>query len=78
MSKKGNTKNQFAVCVNNEGYPASLETGKLYRIVPNEEASSHGYICIIDESGEDYAYSSDRFFPIEVPASLEKALLIAV
>ena len=76
MRKKGNSKKRFAVCVNNEGYPASLEVGKLYLIVPNEEASSHGYICIIDESGEEYAYSSDRFFPIEVPAPLEKALLV--
>src|SRR3989304_8393274 len=25
---------QFAICVDNEGYPASLEKGKLYRVLP--------------------------------------------
>jgi hypothetical protein len=24
----------FALCLNNEGYPASLEVGKLYRVIP--------------------------------------------
>ena len=30
---------QFAVCINNEGYPSSLEVGKLYRILPDDEAT---------------------------------------
>lgn len=68
---------QFAVCINNEGYPSSLEVGKLYRILPDDEATSHGYLRVIDESGEDYGYSNDRFFPIEVPKALEKTLLVA-
>ena len=40
---------QFALCLDNEGYPASLEVGKLYRVVPDEEAAAHGYVRIIDE-----------------------------
>ena len=72
------TKIQFAVCINNKGYPASLEVGKLYRILPDDEAASHGYLRVIDESGEDYGYSNDRFFPIEVPEALEKTLLKVV
>ena len=68
---------QFAVCVNNEGYPSSLEVGKLYRILPDDEATSHGYLRVIDESGEDYGYSNDRFFEIELPEALEKTLLVA-
>lgn len=72
MSKK---KFHFAICVNNEGYKASLEVGKLYRVVPDDEAAKHGYVRMVDESGEDYAYSADRFFAIEVPEALEKALL---
>ena len=64
----------FAVCINNEGYEASLEAGKLYRLIPDDEAASHGYLRVIDESGEDYGYSVSRFFPIEVPQALEKAL----
>ena len=32
---------QFAVRINNEGYKVSLEVGKLYRIMPDQEAESH-------------------------------------
>jgi hypothetical protein len=77
MSKKKKQEWQFAICVNNEGYEASLETGKLYRVIPDEEAAKHGYLRIVDESGEDYGYSAKRFFPIEIPAALEKALVAA-
>jgi hypothetical protein len=65
------------VCIKNKGYEASLEIGKLYRIIPDQEAARHGYLRIIDESGEDYGYSADRFFAIDLPKPLEKALLKA-
>ncbi len=68
------TRATFAVCVNNRGYPASLEVGKLYRVIPDEEAERHGYLRVVDESGEDYAYSSERFFPLEIPTRLKRAL----
>jgi hypothetical protein len=77
MKKKTKREIHFAVCVNNKKYEASFEVGKLYRIVPDEEAESHGYLRIVDESGEDYGYSADRFFRLEVPQSLERALLRA-
>jgi len=67
----------FAVCISNEGYPASLEVGKLYQVLPDVAAESHGYIRVIDESGEDYGYSKNRFFPIQIPAALQDALLKA-
>ncbi len=68
---------RFAVCINNKGYEASLEIGKLYRVVPDREAGRHGYLRIVDESGEDYGYAAQRFFSIDVPTPLEKALLKA-
>ena len=68
---------RFAVCIKNKGYEASLEIGKLYRVVPDESAQGHGYLRIVDESGEDYGYAADRFFAIDVPKPLEKALLRA-
>jgi len=67
----------FAVCINNEGYQASLEVGKLYRVIPDVEAASHGYLRIVDESGEDYGYTADRFFPLDVPQALAEALQLA-
>jgi hypothetical protein len=44
-------------------------------IVCDQEAEAHGYLRIVDESGEDYGYAASRFFAIDLPKSLEKALL---
>lgn len=65
---------RFVVCIKNKGYEASLEIGKLYRVIPDQDAERHGYLRIIDESGEDYGYAADRFFSIDVPKPLEKGL----
>jgi hypothetical protein len=65
---------RFAVCIKNKGHEASLEIGKLYRIIPDAIAQGHGYLRVVDESGEDYGYAADRFFAIDVPKSLERAL----
>ena len=69
--------NQFAVCLHNEGYQASLEVGKIYRVVDDKEAGTNGLIRVVDESGEDYAFSANRFYPIEVPKPVEEVLLSA-
>ena len=75
MKRLARSQVRFAVCVNNKGYEASLEVGKLYRVIPDQEAERRGYVRIVDESGEDYGYFADRFFSIDVPKPLEKALL---
>jgi hypothetical protein len=78
MMKKRETKiRQFAVCLDNTGYKSSLEIGKLYQVVPDEDAESHGYLRVIDESGEDYAFNSDRFYVVNLPVVVTKALLSA-
>ncbi len=64
----------FALCLNNEGYEASLEVGKVYRIIPDEEASIQGYIRIIDESGEDYAFGDSRFHRVDLPDAVGEIL----
>ncbi len=66
---------QFVICLDSEGYTASLEVGKLYRAIPDDEAASNGYIRVIDESGEDYAYTVNRFHFIQLPIEVENALL---
>ncbi|MBK1646575.1 hypothetical protein CKO25_18385 [Thiocapsa imhoffii] len=68
---------RYVVCIDNSGYPASLERHKIYRVLPDEEAASDGDIRVIDESGEDYLYSADRFVPIELPSAVEKSFEIA-
>lgn len=68
---------KFVVCINNEDYPASLELHKIYRVLSDEDAAADGDLRVIDESGEDYLYSADRFVPITVPDALQKSLLKA-
>ncbi|MGO9121147.1 MAG: hypothetical protein ACLQPD_26485 [Desulfomonilaceae bacterium] len=70
-------KTRFAVCVDNSEYPASLETHKIYRVIPDKDAEREGDLRIIDESGEDYLYPSRYFVPIEVPRETERVLMEA-
>jgi hypothetical protein len=74
MRRQTSFRVRFAVCIKNKGYEASLERGKVYRLIPDAEAARHGYVRIVDESDEDYGYSADRFIPIDLPKPLEKAL----
>ena len=53
MKTEPSPTNKFAVCLNNEGYEASLEVGKIYRVIPDETAEINGLIRVIDERGED-------------------------
>ena len=76
MKKRTKQSVQFAVCIDTDGYEASLEVGKLYRVV-HDEAGSHGYLRVVDESGEDYGSTISRFFRLEIPRPLEKTLLRA-
>ena len=66
---------EFAVCVNNSEYPASLELHKIYRVVADEEAPREGDLRIIDESGEDYLYPAEWFVPVELPPRVRGSLL---
>jgi len=66
---------RFVVCIDNADYEASLELHKIYAVVSDPDAAHEGDVRIIDESGEDYLYSADRFVAIDVPKSLERAML---
>jgi hypothetical protein len=66
---------QFAVCVRNKGYEASLEPRKIYEILPDAEAAGYKQIRVVDESGDDYLCPEDFFAPIELSPTLRKALL---
>jgi len=72
---KSAKKAHFAVCLNNNGYPALLEVGKLYRVIPDKEASAEGYLRVVDESGEDYAFAANRFYLVKLPANVEETLI---
>lgn len=66
---------QFAVCVKNTGYPASLELHKIYRVLRDDDAAADGDLRIVDESGEDYLYPADWFAAIDLPRRVRTSLL---
>jgi hypothetical protein len=68
-------KQKFLLCVDNGGYPASLEVRKLYQVIPDKEAERHNQIRIIDESGEDYLYPSRFFAPVKLPTRTKNRIL---
>jgi len=67
-----NTK--FAVCINNKGFEASLEVGKLYEVITDKEAENDDMIRVIDEDGEDYLFEANIFYPLVLPPDLAIAL----
>jgi hypothetical protein len=71
------TAKQLLVCVDNEGYPASLEKRKIYVALPDRDAERQDLVRIIDESGEDYLYPKAFFRAISLPQSVKKAVLAA-
>ena len=68
---------QLVVCVDNEGYRASLEKRKLYLALSDAAAEKHGLLRVVDESGEDYLYPKAFFRPITLPPSVKTAVLAA-
>jgi len=66
------TTTKFVICMQNTGYEASLELRKLYRVLPDSDGQTHGQIRVVDESGEDYLYSSSYFVPIDFPDSVAR------
>ncbi len=63
---------QFVVCIDNEGYPASLELHKICRALPDPDAGADGDLRVVDESGEDYLYAAGRFVAMELPKTLRQ------
>ncbi|MDO4795297.1 MAG: hypothetical protein Q4A28_05045 [Brachymonas sp.] len=67
----------WVICINNEGYEASLERRKLYQVLPDAKAESKNMVRVVDESGDDYLYSAKLFEKIEVAKLLEQQLMVA-
>jgi hypothetical protein len=68
---------QLVVCIDNEGYPASLERRKIYVALRDPAAEKHGLIRVVDESGDDYLYPKIFFRAIALPQAVRKAVLAA-
>jgi hypothetical protein len=68
---------QLVVCVDNEGYAASLEKRKIYVALRDAAAEKHGLIRVVDESGDDYLYPKTFFRSLALPQAIKKAVLAA-
>ncbi|HSS19676.1 MAG TPA: hypothetical protein VLL54_06355 [Pyrinomonadaceae bacterium] len=66
---------RYALCIDNGGYPESLEVRKVYAVLPDGQATENNYIRVIDETGEDYLYPQKYFAIIEVPEYAAEAIL---
>ena len=77
MKERKKKRREFAVCVRNTGYPASLELRKIYEILPDAEAAAHGLIRVIDESGEDYLFPKNFFVRLDLSQPVETAIVRA-
>src|SRR5258706_14225592 len=69
---------QLVLCLRNKGFEVSLERRKIYHVLPDREAASHGQLRVIDESGEDYLYPTAFFAPLKLPRTLRRRVLAAV
>ncbi len=59
----------YVVCVENSGYPVSLQLRKIYLRLADSKAEEDGLIRVVDESGEDYLYLKRFFASISVPGA---------
>ncbi len=64
----------YVLCLSNKGYEFSLEVRKLYPLLPDPDAESHGMLRVIDETDEDYLFPASLFAEIELPEAVEKRL----
>jgi len=69
---RNNKAHSYALCVNNDGYEAALELRKLYQVIPPEQNDPADWLRIVDESGEDYIYSGERFVLLTLPRDVEE------
>jgi len=57
---------KLALCVENTG-AEDIEKGKTYRVLPDADAESEGYLRVVDDSGEDYLYPRSYFTIAQKP-----------
>jgi hypothetical protein len=74
MNASKPTQSQFAICVNNAEYPASLELHKVYRVLHDKDAEQDGDLRVVDESGEDYLYPAEYFVLVQLPSKTGRVL----
>ena len=67
-------KKHYMICIDNNGYEASLEIKKIYEVIADRPADKHHQLRVIDESGEDYLYPESFFAPVKLPSATKEKL----
>ncbi len=70
-------KKKYVMCVENEGYPVSLEKRKIYRVEAPEHNDPKFMLRVIDESGEGYLFPSKWFVSVELPVKARRAMAVS-
>ena len=63
---------RFVVCIDNAGYPASLELHKIYQVLADADAARDGDVRIVDESGKTYLYPAEWFATLDLPQRVKE------
>jgi len=71
-----NNNSKYVICVKNDDCD-DLEVRKIYRVIPDDDASKNGYLRIIDETGDDYLYPESYFLIVELPHKAQELLFVA-
>jgi len=69
--------NDFVLCIKNDGNPASLIVGKVYRRLSSQRTDPDSMIRITDEDiseVEGYLYPASFFVPVDLPVQARRAL----
>lgn len=75
--KSSNANVQFAIGVSGEA-DGDIETWRVYRVLPDEQAIAVGCLRVIDESGEDYLYAKEQFVLVDLLEASRSQLLAAI
>ena len=57
------SESSYVFCIDDGGYPESLEVRKVYVVLADEVAAQRQHLRVIDETGEDYLYPAKLFVP---------------
>jgi len=67
-------RDRFVICIDDGGYTASLEIGKVYRVHTAPTSGPTGCALVVDESGEPYAYPKSCFRSVRLSAETRRRL----
>jgi hypothetical protein len=70
------TEISYVLCIDDGGYPESLDVRKVYVALKDTRAQQQQYVRVIDETGEDYLYPAALFVPIQIPQEATQVMSV--